>query len=173
MWTVGNEQAQFGEFSASDLGNYVKAVEMAIQHVAAQTRTPPHYLLGQSGNFPSGESLKATETGLVAKVMRKQVSFGEGLEEATGLGLVLGGDAKGAVVDAETVWKDPESRTEGEHVDAVMKMKALGVPDEVLWARIGATPQEIEQWKAMNKANPPTPLPQVPATADAATAPVQ
>ena len=54
---------------------------MLIQHVAAQTRTPPHYLLGAMGSFPSGESLKATETGLVAKVRRKMLSFGEGWEE--------------------------------------------------------------------------------------------
>jgi hypothetical protein len=60
-----------------------------IQHVAAQTRTPPHYLLGQSGAFPSGESLKATETGLVAKVKRKQTTFGETWEEAMRLAFLL------------------------------------------------------------------------------------
>ena len=65
---------------------------MLIQHVAAQTRTPPHYLLGAMGSFPSGESLKATETGLVAKVRRKMLSFGEGWEEAMRLAFAVEGE---------------------------------------------------------------------------------
>lgn len=169
IWTVGNDAAQFGEFSATDLNNYVQGVEMLVQHVAAQTRTPPHYLLGQSGNFPSGESLKSTETGLVAKVLRKHLSFGEGLEEAQSLALVLSGDTRAMNVSAETIWKDPESRTEGEHVDAVLKMATLGVPQVVLWERLGASPEEIERWKELKAAEPPPPTQPAPAMPAAPT----
>lgn len=150
LFAVGNDQARFGTFEATDLSNYVKAVEMVVQHIAAQTRTPPHYLLGQSGAFPSGESLKATETGLVAKVKRKMVTFGDSYEEAMRLAFGLKGDReKGEAIDAETIWRDPESRTEGELVDALTKMKTLGVPNEALWQRWGASPQEIARWKAL------------------------
>ena len=150
VWNVEDPEAKFGDFEVTDLGNYVKAIEMIVQHVAAQTRTPPHYLLGQSGAFPSGESLKSTETGLVAKVQRKQVSFSDGYEEAIRLAFLLKGDERrGRAFDAETLWKDPESRTEGEHVDAVLKMASIGVPQEALWERLGASPQEIGRWKDM------------------------
>ena len=40
-------------------------------------------------------------------------------------------------------WTDPETRTESEHIDALGKMLALGVPAEAIWARIPASPQEI------------------------------
>jgi hypothetical protein len=74
LWVNEDPNGKFGQLEGSDGLGYVRQIEALVQHIAAQTRTPPHYLLGQSGAFPSGESLKATETGLVAKVRRKQVS---------------------------------------------------------------------------------------------------
>jgi len=147
VMAVEEMQAAFGAFPVSDLGNYVKAIEMLIQHVAAQTRTPPHYLLGASGNFPSGESLKATETGLVAKVRRKQLAFGEGWEEAIRLAFSIEGDSEKAEAwQCETIWQNPESRMIGETVDAATKLASIGVPRPALWEYVGATPQQIERW---------------------------
>jgi len=149
VMAVEEMQAAFGAFPVSDLGNYVKAIEMLIQHVAAQTRTPPHYLLGSSGSFPSGESLKATETGLVAKVHRKQLAFGEGWEEAMRLSFAVeGNSARAEAWDIETIWKNPESRNTGETVDAAVKLASIGVPRPALWEYVGATPQQIERWIA-------------------------
>jgi hypothetical protein len=141
--------AKYGQFEATDLTPFVKTIEMWVQHIASRSHTPPHYLLGQSGSFPSGESLKATETGLVAKARRKQRHFGEGWEEGERLAFKALGDERGNIIDSETIWADPESRTEAEHVDALVKMASLGVPDEVLWEKWGATPQEIARWKTI------------------------
>jgi hypothetical protein len=154
MWVVEDADARFGDFNVTDLNVYVKAIEMFIQHVAAQTRTPPHYLLGQSGAFPSGESLKATETGLVAKVRRKQVDFGEAWEEAMRLAFYAMGDTvRAAAHDAEVLWADPEARSEAERVDALVKLSTIGVPAEALWARIpDVTPQEIDRWRLLKDA---------------------
>jgi hypothetical protein len=152
IWVVEDPDAKFGEFQVTDLGIYVKAVETLIQHLAAQTRTPPHYLTAGLGQWPSGDSLKASEAGLVAKVMRKQLDFGEAWEEAMRLAFYVTGDtAKASAVDAEVIWKDPEYRTEGQLVDALTKMSTLGVPKEALWERWGATPQEIERWRKMDE----------------------
>lgn len=150
MWVVEDENAQFGEFGVTDLRNYVAAIEMLIQHLAAQTRTPPHYLTAGLGQWPSGDSLKASEAGLVAKVKRKQLDFGEGWEEAIRLAFYAMGDSRADATDAEVIWADPEYRTEGERVDALVKMATLGVPREALWARWGATPQEVERWRVMD-----------------------
>jgi hypothetical protein len=150
VWTIEDPNAKVTSLEASDLKNYIQALEAAVQHIAARTRTPPHYLLGSSGAFPSGESLKATETGLVAKVRKKHIFFGEAWEEAMRLAFLLKNDkTRGLAVSAETIWKDPESRSEGELVDALTKMATLGVPHEALWERWGATPQQIARWKSM------------------------
>lgn len=154
LWTVppGDDDAkdvQFGEFSVADLSQYTGAIEMLIQHVASITRTPPHYLMGQMGTMPSGESLKSTETGLVAKAHRKMRHFGESWEEAIRLAFLALGDARAQVLDSETIWRDPESRTEAEHVDALLKLRSLGVPLEQLWEDQGYTPQQIERFRPM------------------------
>jgi Phage portal protein, SPP1 Gp6-like len=147
MWVVPDENARMGAFPVADLTIYVRAIEMLIQHIAAQTRTPPHYLLGSSGSFPSGESLQATETGLVAKVRRKQLAFGEGWEEAIRLAFAVEGDtARAAASDVETIWANPESRQTGVIVDAAVKLASIGVPRPALWEFCGATPSQVKQW---------------------------
>lgn len=145
MLVTEDAAARFGTFEASDLQNYVRAIEMIVQHVASQTRTPPHYFY-LKGSFPSGESIKSAETGLVAKARRKMRHFGEGWEEVIRLAGAAGGNAALAnAADAETIWGDPESRSESEHVDALVKLQSLGVPNRVLWEKAGFTPQEIDR----------------------------
>jgi hypothetical protein len=131
---------------------------MIIQHIAALTRTPPHYLLGQSGAFPSGESLKATETGLVAKVRRKQLTFGDAWEQVMRLAMRAAKMEPEEGAQAETLWRDPESRTTGEQTDAAVKELAVGIPEEEVWRRrLGMSPQEIARVKAIKAAEEPPP----------------
>ena len=94
LWMAEDKDTTFGEFSATDLRPFIDSVEADIQHLAAISRTPPHYLLGQSGAFPSGESLKATETGLVAKVEARALAFGESWEQVIRLALGAMEDAR-------------------------------------------------------------------------------
>jgi hypothetical protein len=144
-----NPDARFGEFSESSLTGYIASVESDIQHLAATTRTPPHYLLGQSGAFPSGSSLKATETGLVAKVCERRDSFTESWEDAMRLALLADGDTERAGDMAlSMVWKDPESRSLAEVVDAATKMVAINVPWREVMAFIGYSPTEIDRLDA-------------------------
>lgn len=146
----GGVKAEFGEFGASDLNNYVRAIENRIQSLASRTRTPPHYLLGQSGQFPSGESLRAAETGLVAKVKRRRNAFGEALEEAMRIAFLVKQDTvRGNAFRAQTIWRDPESRTESEFVDSLVKLMAIGVPKRVLWERYGFTQTEMERFETL------------------------
>jgi hypothetical protein len=150
LWTSEDHETKFGQFAASDLGNYVKAIEMMIQHVAAVTRTPPHYLLGQAGSFPSGDSLAATETGLVAKCKRKMTNFSPAWEEAVRLAFKAKGDPRGNQM-AEVVWADPEQRIRAARIDGAMKMTTMGVPQDAVWEELGASPSEIKRWHGMRK----------------------
>jgi hypothetical protein len=151
LWTSADPETKFGQFQASDLGNYVKAIEMLIQHIAAITRTPPHYLLGQAGSFPSGDSLAATETGLVAKTKRKMTNFSPSWEEVMRLAFKAKGDPRGDQM-AETVWADPEQRIRAARIDGAIKMSTIGVPQDAIWEELGATPSQIARWHQMRKA---------------------
>jgi hypothetical protein len=158
VWQAEDPNARFGEFSESQLSNYVVGIEKVIQHIATITRTPPHYFyLG--GNFPSGESIKSAEVGLVAKAKRKMRHFGEAWEDALRVAFRMTGDPRAFAVTAETIWADPEYRTEGEHIDALLKQKALEVPKEVLWEKAGYSPQEITRFASFPAPEPVVPMP--------------
>lgn len=150
VWAAEDPDTKFGQFQASDLKNYVNAIEMLIQHVAAISRTPPHYLLGQSGSFPSGDSLTATETGLVAKVNAKKTDFSPTWNETMRLALKLAGSEK-AKQPVQTVWADAEQRIRSQRIDGAMKMSTLGVPQDALWEEMQATPEQITRWHEMKK----------------------
>lgn len=149
LFIAQDPDTRFGEFQATDLRNYVQAIEMFVTQIASITRTPPHYL-NASADRLSGESIKAAETGLVAKCKRKMRHFGESWEEVIRLaGQIEGKTVLAAADQAETIWGDPESRTESVHVDAVLKQQALGVPQAVLWEALGYSPAQIARMKAL------------------------
>jgi hypothetical protein len=145
LWTTADPEVRFGEFSATDLVPYVRAVESAVQDLAAISRTPPHYLIGAVINV-SGDALKAAETGLVAKVRDRQRAFGESWEQTMRLAFrVLGDERRANEYDAETLWRDPESRSLAELADAAVKKQAAGVPWRQRMEDMGYTPQQIDR----------------------------
>lgn len=149
LWWLEDINAKFGTFPVADLSNYGGAIELIVGHIASITRTPPHYF-NSSADRLSGESIKAAETGLVAKVHRKMQHFGEAWEEVMRLcGMIVKDSTLAAAEAAEVIWGDPETRTEAEHVDATVKLRALNLPDEFLWERLGLSPTEIARAKAM------------------------
>jgi hypothetical protein len=161
LWTFESKDAQVTDLAATDLGNFVSAIEMFKADFAAQTRTPPHYLLGQVINA-AGEALQVAEAGLTSKCRRKILYFTDPWEEAMALAL----RAKGRDVDPrdlEALWKSPERVSIGELADATLKKKALGIPLAVLWLELGYTPEQIELME--NAAPPPTDAPPPPPAA--------
>lgn len=138
------------ELRASDLSNYISAIQEIVLHIAAQTKTPPTYILGQLVNV-SGDAIKAAEAALVKRVRRKMRVFGEAWEEALRLAfLVQGDEERGHDLHAETIWDDPETISESQRVDALVKLRDIGVPEEALWEMVpGHSPRRHDRWAAM------------------------
>jgi hypothetical protein len=61
--------AQVGEFSATELTNYLNGMSSLVESISAITSTPRHFFFGQGG-VPSGEALIALEAPLNKKVER-------------------------------------------------------------------------------------------------------
>ncbi|MFX4294094.1 phage portal protein [Streptomyces bohaiensis] len=143
MWVTGKD-ARVANWPAADLEAYTKIIEVAVGHIAAQTRTPQHYLIGRMANL-SGDALKAAETGLVKRVEEKQVWLGQGLREVAHLiYLARGEDEKAKAMRAgRTLWIDSESRSQGQLADALLKLKTIGFPFAWLADRWGLTPTEV------------------------------
>jgi hypothetical protein len=159
VWSTATPDAKFGDFEQTDTSSMIRSIDEFVREIAALTRTPYHYFLSHGGQPPSGESLRAAETGLVAKAKRRIRDFGEGWEEIERLAFMATGDVKrGSYVAAETIWRDPEYRTESEHVDALVKLASIGVPEEQLWKDAGYTPTQIQGFVEMRAREPQVPV---------------
>lgn len=132
------------EWTAANLEAYTKVIEVAVGHIAAQTRTPQHYLIGKMANL-SGDALLAAETGLVKRVEEKQIWFGQALREMFRLiALAQGDTAKArAIASGRLLWGDAESRSQAQLADALTKLRQIGFPFEWLALRFGLTPTEV------------------------------
>src|SRR5262245_26730411 len=145
LWVNENPEGRFGSFDATDLGQYLKAIDAEIAALAAISRVPSHYLLQQNlANPPSAESLVAAESGLVAKVRERQRRFGEAWEHAIELCLAIATEAE--QVSLEVVWQDAEMRNPAQVADAAVKLQTIGVPQRALWQYVGASPQQLTEW---------------------------
>lgn len=119
MVTTEVAETQFGQWAAAPLDPYSAAKREDVKDIASRTRTPAQYLLGEMNNV-NGETLKASESGLVAKVRQRMRPIGEGFEATARLARRVAGlpDDGGQM---ETIWRNPEFRTEGEITDAAIK----------------------------------------------------
>jgi hypothetical protein len=152
LWMFPGKDGKAFEFSAAQLKNFGDAIDVLVDHLTAQTRTPPHYMSGKIENV-SGDTLKAAETGLVCRVRDKHDSFGDGHEDTLRLAFksIDPDDPRAQAMSAETIWRDPESRSQAELADALTKLATIGVPQEILWERYGFSPTEIDRMKSMQE----------------------
>lgn len=154
LWLTGQETT-IGQWDAAKLDVFTEVIEKAVGHIAAQTRTPPHYLVANKGlSNLSGDALKAAETGLVQKVRQAQEFFEPRLRDVFELvALQLGEDKTAEEARlGQVLWKDPENRSDAQTSDAMLKDSQAGYPFEYLLERRGHSPQEIKRIMAMRQA---------------------
>jgi hypothetical protein len=125
--TTDVAETKFGQWDAAPLDPYSAAKREDIKDIASRTRTPAQYLLGDLSNV-NGETLKASESGLVAKCRQRQRPFGRGALDTARLiriaaGLPVPSDPMAAI------WRNTEFRTEGETTDAGVKQLQSGIRD--------------------------------------------
>lgn len=151
LW-LSSDKASIGSWPAANLEAYTKVIEVAVGHIAAQTRTPQHYLVGKMANL-SGDALIAAETGQVKKVQQKQLWYGQAIRELFQLiALARGEDGRARALAGGTVmWADAESRSMAQLTDSLLKLKQIGFPFEYLALRYGLTPTEVADLMSMRE----------------------
>jgi hypothetical protein len=171
MWFIEVDGTQtiapsVGQFTPADMRPYVERIDAYVGRLASVTMTPKHYLIEAGGGTNlSGETIKALEAPLVSKARRRMGVFGVSWAEVMALALRLeaGGAYDPDMAQAiEVDWKDPETRTEAQHVDALLKMKSLGVPDDQLQRDYGYTEDQIRRFAAAAPEPPEAPGPPAP-----------
>lgn len=148
VWTP-NPEAKFDQWEAATLESFVTVLREMRHDMAITTSTPPRLLVPPPTSVgDSGESIVQADLPLSAKVSRRETSFGNAWETVKRLAFLARGDLVGATrMDMETEWRNPDQRPLSELADALVKLKAMGIPQEELWRRAGATPQQIRRWR--------------------------
>jgi hypothetical protein len=147
LWVSENPETRFGTFDASDIQQYLQAMDSHIATLAAISRVPAHYLLQRNlANPPSAESLIASEAPLNTKVEDHQSAYGDAWERVMYLTTVFGGFPVD-LADLEVKWRAPERRNPAVVADSALKLMQVGWPQSAVWAYTGATPQQIEEWQ--------------------------
>lgn len=151
LWLT-NPEAKADSWPAANLTAYTDVIEVSVGHVAAQTRTPQHYLIGKMANL-TGDALIAAETGLVKKTQEKILWFGQALREMFVLIALARGEAgKARALGAgEVLWADTQSRNLAQLADSLLKLRQIGFPFEFLAGRFGLTPTEVADLVAMRE----------------------
>lgn len=145
-------ETNFGQWESAPLDPYSMAKREDVKDIASRTRTPAQYLLGEMSNV-NGETLKASESGLISKVKQRRRPFGEATEETMRIARRAAGLTDRADARMETIWTNPAYRTEGELTDAVVKKLASGI-SSLRQARedVGYTATQIKQLEADDSA---------------------
>ncbi|MFG3200372.1 phage portal protein [Streptomyces sp. NPDC048208] len=128
---------KFGELSETSLEGFIKSLELNVQHMAAVSQTPPHYLLGNMANL-SADALAAAESALTRKVDALKQVFGEAWESVLRLcAQALGKTKLAKDRKAQVVWRDTGSRSLAQTADAFGKLvQMVSVPPEALWDKL-------------------------------------
>ncbi|PXY20888.1 phage portal protein [Prauserella muralis] len=149
---LSGENVSIGEWKPAALEVFSSVIEHAVEHIAAQTRTPPHYLIAKIVNS-SADALTVSEAGLVSKVGERIMFAEPSLREVYRLMALAMGDKRKAdrVRFGSVVWKDIQYRSEAQRADALQKKKALGYPLEYLLELDGVPPHDIPRVLAMRR----------------------
>lgn len=143
---LSGENAKIDSWEAARLDVFTDTIEVAVGHIAAQTRTPPHYLVANKGlSNLSGDALTAAEIGLVQKSNEFITFTNPALREVLRLvAKVMNSDSlSGSAQLASIVWKDREIRSESQMTDALQKKRSIGYPFEFLLELDGHDPATI------------------------------
>ncbi|MHA7132547.1 phage portal protein [Oerskovia turbata] len=149
LWLTGKD-AKISQWDAARLDVFTDVIAVAVGHIAAQTRTPAHYLITTSDNVPS-TGYELAEGGLVSRVTEAQRFFSADLRRVFEL-IALAGGRSGLAEQmgtAEVLWANAAIRNESQLVDALQKRKTMGYPLEYLLEIEGKDPSEIERVMAM------------------------
>lgn len=118
--------ADVSVLEAGDISPYIDASKFLIQQIDEVTRTPNPETMGSS--VSSGEALKQREIGLLGKVKRAQISFGNSWEDVVAVSYKVQsayGEAPPKYSYLTTQWRSPEIRNISEAVKNALALQPL------------------------------------------------
>ena len=147
------DDATVKRLEAANLSPMLETMRTIVQTIGGVARTPFYYLMPVGGgDVPSGEALKQLESGLVKRAQERHLVFGQAWADVMAfcyrLALTFGPMLPQVdKLSVNVVWEDANVRNELNEAQTATAHKALGVPDETLWLRLGYTPEQVASFK--------------------------
>jgi hypothetical protein len=144
------QQSSVGQFSPTDLNNYLTSMDKIANAIAIITRTPKHYFLATGADL-SGEALLAMEAPLVKKCKKRQNLFASQWQDIAAFIAQL----EGLTVEPDNItclWDRPESLQPLTEAQVRQTAVNTGIPLEVMLKREGWTDEEIKAMKDAKQA---------------------
>ena len=140
----GGETARFGSFQSASISDVVAGLESAKADLSAVLQIPPHYFMSKVINM-SAEGIEAAESAYFRDLAERRESLGEGYELwLRTAAAILGHGDVAQDTSAEIHWMDQRTRSLGQIADAIVKLRTVGAPDELLFALMpGWTKQDV------------------------------
>ena len=152
---AGGEGVSFGTLSETDLGNLVESKQSDVEELAAVSQTPTT-AFGKMVNVGDA-GIEESRAGFYAKRNERRASFGVShLDTLRLCAAVENRPEDAACFDMTPMWKDTDTRTMSQAVDALGKAaQMLGVPQQELWDMIpGVTKTMADSWRDYQEAHP-------------------
>lgn len=146
-WLAG-EGVQFGQFPEASISSYTEGIRLLTTQVAAIAGLPPQYLGISTANPASADAIRSAEVTLVERAKDKQQEWGDAYEQVMRLALAVRdevalGDIADQLDSLETVWRETETPTVAQSMDAAVKGVQAGILDEVAaQERVGLSPMQ-------------------------------
>lgn len=142
---ITGDNVSIGEWTASNLQAFLPIIQKAVEHIAAETRTPGHYLLTNAEVPATGYEVAAA--GLVSKTLERISFMRQPVRELCEMAMTLEDDEQSARIleDSKVVFATPQYRSEALMADAMLKYKRLGYPLQWIAEQMGQSPEDIKR----------------------------
>ena len=142
---ITGDNVSIGEWTASNLQAFLPIIQKAVEHIAAETRTPGHYLLTNAEVPATG--YEVAEAGLVSKTLERISFMRQPVRELCEMAMTLEDDEQSARIleDSKVVFATPQYRSEALMADAMLKYRQLGYPLQWIAEQMGQSPEDIKR----------------------------
>jgi hypothetical protein len=145
IWANENADAKVGQFTASDMANFEKMVNLYAQQASGLTGLPMRYFGQNTANPPSADGIRADESRLIRSAEMQCTEAGDqwGWVFAIAERFRTGEWVDGARIKVD--WFDPATPTVAAMSDSAVKIRQAGGSLRGMFSQMGWSDARIEQ----------------------------
>ena len=119
IYQFTGDNVNLGEWSSSNLNVFIPVIEKAVEHIAAETRAPGHYLLTNAEVPATG--YEVAEAGLVSKTIERISFLKSPIRDICSIAMRYENDVAEAdiIADSKVQFATPQYRSETLMADAM------------------------------------------------------